>query len=213
MIYIHDVCHSFPCRCRQCTKCIVVIRCFSMLLLQVLRARIWRTSCRSHLKHADHQPCKYISTQLLQRHSFSNCTTALRTDDSDTYAAFQPSSRLRGRICMITGGTSGIGFAIAERFLKEDAQLIILVGRSYERLRDAAKRLDGTLRSEPEIGQGSGQCASIQVTDRVSLLVGDVSEAAGSWMRELEREMVCISGLSALYQLLYLAIQCFSSPD
>lgn len=92
---------------------------------------------------------------------------------------------------MITGGTSGIGFAIAERFLNEDAQRIILVGRSYERLKDAAKRLDGKL-PEPEGSGGFSQGVSVQVSGRISLLVGDVSEA-DSWMRELEREMVWYS--------------------
>ncbi|KAJ5647806.1 Short-chain dehydrogenase/reductase SDR [Penicillium lividum] len=69
---------------------------------------------------------------------------------------------------MITGGTSGIGFAIAERFLREGASSIILVGRSQERLEAAA--------------------ANLRSSDKVRLLVGDVAEA-GTWMRELEKEM------------------------
>jgi NAD(P)-dependent dehydrogenase (short-subunit alcohol dehydrogenase family) len=80
---------------------------------------------------------------------------------------------------MVTGGTSGIGFAIAERFLQEGASTIILVGRSQERLQKAAEKLsviDGT-----EIS-----------SDKVRLVVGDVGEA-GTWMRELEKEMVSSS--------------------
>ncbi|KAJ6024126.1 Short-chain dehydrogenase/reductase SDR [Penicillium herquei] len=69
---------------------------------------------------------------------------------------------------MITGGTSGIGFAIAERFLQEGASSIILVGRSQKRLEAAA--------------------TSLQSPEKVQILVGDVSEAA-SWVRELEKEM------------------------
>jgi NAD(P)-dependent dehydrogenase (short-subunit alcohol dehydrogenase family) len=42
---------------------------------------------------------------------------------------------------MITGGSSGIGFAIAERFLQEGAERVILVGRSFDRLFNAAERL------------------------------------------------------------------------
>lgn len=72
---------------------------------------------------------------------------------------------------MITGGTSGIGFAIAERFLQEGASSIILVGRSRERLEAAATKL--------------------RSSDKVRLLIGDVAEA-GTWMRELEKEMVSI---------------------
>jgi NADP-dependent 3-hydroxy acid dehydrogenase YdfG len=72
---------------------------------------------------------------------------------------------------MITGGTSGIGFAIAERFLQEGASSIILVGRSRERLEAAATNL--------------------RTSGKVQLLVGDVAEA-GTWMRELEKQMVSV---------------------
>jgi NADP-dependent 3-hydroxy acid dehydrogenase YdfG len=77
---------------------------------------------------------------------------------------------------MVTGGTSGIGFAIAERFMQEGALTIILVGRSQERLQKAAEKLsiiDGTETS----------------SDKVRLVVGDVGKA-GTWIRELEKEMV-----------------------
>lgn len=80
---------------------------------------------------------------------------------------------------MVTGGTSGIGFAIAERFQQEGASTIILVGRSQERLQRAAEKLsiiDGAEKS----------------SDKVRLVVGDVGEA-GTWMRELEKEMVSSS--------------------
>ncbi|KAJ5650437.1 uncharacterized protein N7484_004160 [Penicillium longicatenatum] len=87
---------------------------------------------------------------------------------NDAPVTFQPANRLSGRTCMITGGTSGIGFAIAERFLQEGASSIILVGRSRERLEAAATNL--------------------RSSDKVQLLVGDVAEA-GTWMRELEKQM------------------------
>ncbi|KAJ5256883.1 Short-chain dehydrogenase/reductase SDR [Penicillium angulare] len=69
---------------------------------------------------------------------------------------------------MVTGGTSGIGFSIAERFLHEGASSVILVGRSQQRLKAAIKDL--------------------QSPDNVRFIVGDIAEA-GSWMRELEKEM------------------------
>ncbi|KAJ5993555.1 Short-chain dehydrogenase/reductase SDR [Penicillium sp. IBT 35674x] len=75
---------------------------------------------------------------------------------------------------MITGGTSGIGFAIADRFLQEGASSIILVGRSRERLEAAATNLHSS--------------------DKVRLLVGDVAEA-GTWMRDLEKEMTNVDVL------------------
>lgn len=84
---------------------------------------------------------------------------------------------------MITGGTSGIGFAIAERFLQEGASSLILVGRSQKRLQDAAARLGI---SAPTI---ANEASTSETSEQVRLLVGDVGDA-GSWMRDLEKEMV-----------------------
>ncbi|KAK1147759.1 hypothetical protein N8T08_000272 [Aspergillus melleus] len=114
---------------------------------------------------------------------------------------------------MITGGSSGIGYAIAERFLQEGADRVIVVGRSYERLIHAATRLqratsvdeglklpdgeEGTTRVLEEERQSQKSPAEavertpgslVPASDRISLLVGDVSEAS-SWVRELEKAM------------------------
>lgn len=101
---------------------------------------------------------------------------------------------------MITGGTSGIGFAIANRFLQEGAERIILVGRSYERLLKAATRLqvnDEGARNQEAADETvpKPQGTLVESSDRISLLVGDVSEA-GSWLRELEKAMVCYTTFS-----------------
>ncbi|PKX95292.1 SDR family NAD(P)-dependent oxidoreductase [Aspergillus novofumigatus IBT 16806] len=126
------------------------------------------------------------------------------------------SEKLAGRTCMITGGTSGIGFAIAERFLQEGAKRIILVGRSHERLVKAASRLEAPTSGNAFAGVQSssdsivGEVATkapetdqqprnkdtqakshgtlIDSSSRISLLVGDISEA-GKWLRELEKAM------------------------
>lgn len=82
---------------------------------------------------------------------------------------------------MVTGGTSGIGYAIAERFLQEGATSVILVGRSQERLQAAAERLYFSNKDGNSITGTS---------DKVRLLVGDVGDI-GSWKHELEKEMVC----------------------
>ncbi|KAE8152909.1 3-oxoacyl-acyl carrier protein reductase [Aspergillus avenaceus] len=116
------------------------------------------------------------------------------------------SGRLSGRTCMVTGGTSGIGFAIAERFLREGAEHIILVGRSHERLLKAASKLEGSrLRShDRNVGENNAdqiqrspetsdllsmpQGTLVQSSERLSLLVGDVADAE-LWLRELEKAM------------------------
>ncbi|KAJ5674461.1 uncharacterized protein N7477_004395 [Penicillium maclennaniae] len=94
-------------------------------------------------------------------------TTRFYSEMADEPTLPSHSNRLSGRTCMITGGTSGIGFAIAERFLQEGATTVILVGRSQERLQAAAGRLD--------ISKNHGDNAT-GTSDKVRLLVGDVGE-------------------------------------
>ncbi|WP_287640890.1 SDR family NAD(P)-dependent oxidoreductase [Bacteroides sp.] len=51
-----------------------------------------------------------------------------------------PNELLNGRFAMITGGTSGIGYAIAELFLKSGASVCI-TGRNQEKIDDACNKL------------------------------------------------------------------------
>src|ERR1700720_3872086 len=51
-------------------------------------------------------------------------------------------SKLNGKIALITGGTTGLGFATAQRFLSEEAEVII-TGRRQAELDSAVKRLGG----------------------------------------------------------------------
>lgn len=116
---------------------------------------------------------------------------------------------------MITGGSSGIGYAIAERFLQEGAERVILVGRSYKRLLDASRRLDprsGELNTDKDVATRTPEedrqldidtgCTESQIanevkqngalvrsSERISLLVGDVADVGG-WMKVLEGELV-----------------------
>ncbi|XHG04253.1 hypothetical protein AWENTII_007529 [Aspergillus wentii] len=143
--------------------------------------------------------------------SSRNASSSTLNNDPKSPAAFKAADRLSGRTCMITGGTSGIGYAIAERFLQEGADRVILVGRSYKRLQNAAFRLedspavascsdsDVATRAPEEDNQEKGEReldmtriqpngTLVNSSDKVDLLVGDVSDV-GSWVRELEKEM------------------------
>lgn len=93
---------------------------------------------------------------------------------------------------MITGGSSGIGYAIAERFLAEGAKGIILVGRSKPRLIEAKTRLEQRLSPER--------------STTISILPGDVSKLSEEnsrrddndnerkgWLKDLEKEMEKVS--------------------
>ncbi|WEW56880.1 3-oxoacyl-acyl carrier protein reductase [Emydomyces testavorans] len=106
------------------------------------------------------QPGAYIQSLApncrIQRLSFCRGLT----NDSSPHSGSSPNrGRLERTTCMITGGSSGIGFAIAQRMLHEGAEKVILVGRSEERLNNAARRLGQSIpprlvekqaKSEPE---------------------------------------------------------------
>lgn len=51
-----------------------------------------------------------------------------------------PNELLKGKKALITGGTSGIGYAIASAFLRSGATVTI-TGRTEQRLKDSAKKL------------------------------------------------------------------------
>ncbi len=55
-------------------------------------------------------------------------------------AIIGPNELLLGRTALITGGTSGIGLAIAKAFLRSGANVVI-TGRSEERLMSACSEL------------------------------------------------------------------------
>lgn len=55
-------------------------------------------------------------------------------------AALSENNYLKGRSALVTGGTSGIGFSIAESFLKSGASVVI-TGRNEEKLHNALQKL------------------------------------------------------------------------
>lgn len=52
-----------------------------------------------------------------------------------------PTSLLSGRVALITGGTSGIGYAIADAMLRADAAAVVITGRNEERLKKSVANL------------------------------------------------------------------------
>lgn len=71
---------------------------------------------------------------------------------------------LQGKVALITGGSSGIGFAIAQAFLNSGCKVII-AGSNLERLEAAAKKL------------GEVQIVPIDITD-VDVIPDKIKNAA-----------------------------------
>ena len=57
-----------------------------------------------------------------------------------TIVTIAPNELLKGRKALITGGTSGIGYAIASAFLRSGASVVI-TGRTEQRLENSVKKL------------------------------------------------------------------------
>lgn len=59
---------------------------------------------------------------------------------SANISVLHPNEFLKGRTALITGGTSGIGFAIAKAYINAGADVII-TGRSFSRVSDACQQI------------------------------------------------------------------------
>ena len=67
-------------------------------------------------------------------------------------------SRLKNKVAMISGATGGIGGATAERFLEEDAS-VMLVGRSAEKLAELVRSLDSGDRVHSFVAEANDEIA------------------------------------------------------
>lgn len=79
---------------------------------------------------------------------------------------------LQGRVVLVTGGGSGLGLSMAERFLQLGARVAI-TGRREERLREAAQRLD------PRGAHVHAHAADVREPEAVEAAVEAVESALG----------------------------------
>ena len=80
---------------------------------------------------------------------------------------------LSGRCALITGGTSGIGFAIAEAFLRNKADVVI-TGRSKQKLMDAVERLKKEFPEQTVTGVELDNCNISKMQELFQRVLGGV---------------------------------------
>lgn len=166
-----------------------------------------RSACCSDTKylHASFQSCYHtvLHSTRATTHPANYLAQPSKSAYHSTSKYKNTKNSLHGRTAMITGGSSGIGYAIAERFLEEGASKVILVGRRLEKLQNASKQLSKLIYHDPShFGDRDGEIATRAPEDdesefaattvasrRIGYVVGDVS-MANEWMGELEKEMV-----------------------
>ncbi|OQE44735.1 hypothetical protein PENCOP_c002G06621 [Penicillium coprophilum] len=161
----------------------------------LIRLRVPTLSIRDSPRAINLRNTGYVNNRVSSLIGYTKRSYSSQPDE-DNHISLRSGNRLTGRKCMVTGGTSGIGFAIAERFLQEGASTVVLVGRSQTRLEEAAAKLGSFAVTEPDLGEINAEIATRTPEEdnqqgtqgKIRLLVGDVSNA-GPWMRELEKEM------------------------
>lgn len=110
-----------------------------------------------------------------------------------------PNELLNGRFALITGGTSGIGYAIAELFLKSGASVCI-TGRSQKRIDDACKKLKSIIPASKEhvYGMVLDNCnissytsaidSILQMEGKIDILVNNAGVLGGHISNTTEEE-------------------------
>lgn len=114
-----------------------------------------------------------------------------------------PADTLKGRVAVITGGSSGLGFAMAEYFGRIGASVVI-TGRSQERLEAAAARLKESgvdpltvamdVRNPEQVD--ATLAAAVEKFSRVDILVNN---AAGNFV--VHAEDLSVNGWNAVVNI------------
>lgn len=55
-------------------------------------------------------------------------TTSVRTDDADTMSNHEADNNIKGKLCLITGASGGIGAAVARALILQDVDLALHYG-------------------------------------------------------------------------------------
>ncbi len=98
--------------------------------------------------------------------------------------------RLSSKKALVIGGSSGIGFAIAESLLKEGAEVII-VGRKRATLEKSAEQLDGKVRFiEADISEEPHVCKLFSSIESLDILVMSASVPAAGKISDLSNEFI-----------------------
>lgn len=145
-----------------------------------------------------------------------NSNASPRSSSVFFHSDIKCSDRLRDRSCVITGGSSGIGYAIAERFLHEGAGKVVIIGRNKKRLLSAMENLQLSLGDSvpngnvetAKSGEDSGKsqkedkelsqnpCETIHFSSRISALAGDVGLSNFWAVASKETALVCLLSIN-----------------
>ena len=80
--------------------------------------------------------------QVLKEMAATNVTKTVHQKAYPAVSSTRPELNQAGRVVLITGGGTGVGFSIAQSFVRASADTVIIIGRRQSVLETAASRLE-----------------------------------------------------------------------